>query len=71
MLHGPEQLLLELFSIFVVAKIGGELFERIKLPAVLGEILAGVAIGPFALGWVSPSDTRRRSYLLSAIGLLR
>jgi Kef-type K+ transport system membrane component KefB len=55
--HGPEQLLLELFAIFVAAKVVGELFERIRLPAVLGEILAGVAFGPFALGWINPSDT--------------
>jgi Kef-type K+ transport system membrane component KefB len=55
--HGPEQLLFELLTIFVAAKVAGELFERIKLPAVLGEILAGVAIGPFALAWINPSDT--------------
>jgi Kef-type K+ transport system membrane component KefB len=28
----------------------GELFSRIKLPIVLGELLAGMIIGPFALG---------------------
>jgi hypothetical protein len=39
--------------------------------AILGGILAGVAIGPFALVWVSPSDTKLRSYLLTAIDLLR
>lgn len=55
--HGPEQLLLELFAIFVAAKVVGELFERIRLPAVLGEILAGVVFGPFALAWINPSDT--------------
>ena len=55
--HGPEQLLLELFAIFVAAKVGGEIFERLRLPAVLGEILAGVGLGPYALGWVVPSDT--------------
>lgn len=55
--HGPEQLLFELFAIFVTAKAGGELFERIKLPGVLGEILAGVAFGPFGLAWINPSDT--------------
>lgn len=49
-----EQLLFELFTIFVAEKIGEELFERIRLPAVLGEILAGVVLGPFALGWVNP-----------------
>lgn len=56
MLHSPEQLLLELFAIFVSAKVVGELFERLRLPSVLGEILAGIALGPYALGWVHPSD---------------
>jgi Kef-type K+ transport system membrane component KefB len=55
--QGPEQLLLELFAIFVAAKVVGEIFERWHLPAVLGEILAGVGLGPYALGWVVPSDT--------------
>ena len=55
--HGAEQLLLELFAIFLAAKIAGEIFEQIKLPAVLGEILAGVALGPFAFGIIHPSDT--------------
>jgi len=34
------------------AKLLGELAERIGQPAVLGELLAGVALGPYALGWV-------------------
>jgi Kef-type K+ transport system membrane component KefB len=55
--QGPEKLLLGLFAIFVAAKAGGELFERMKLPAVLGEILAGMALGPYALAWIAPSDT--------------
>lgn len=33
-----------------------ELFERLRQPAVVGEILAGVLIGPSLLGWVAPSD---------------
>ena len=32
------------------------MFERFRLPSVLGEILAGVALGPFALKWIQPSD---------------
>ena len=32
------------------AKLMGEVFSRIKLPIVLGELLAGMIIGPFALG---------------------
>jgi Kef-type K+ transport system membrane component KefB len=52
-----EQLLLELFAIFVSAKAIGELLERVQLPSVLGEILAGMAFGPYALGWVRPDST--------------
>jgi Kef-type K+ transport system membrane component KefB len=54
---GPEQLLLELFVIFVSAKAIGEVFERMSLPSVLGEIMAGALLGPYALGWIPISDT--------------
>lgn len=42
----------ELLVIFVAAKVGGELFLRLRQPAVIGEILAGILIGPFALGLI-------------------
>ncbi|HZA48802.1 MAG TPA: cation:proton antiporter [Nitrososphaera sp.] len=32
------------------AKLMAELFHKIKLPIVLGELLAGITVGPFALG---------------------
>ena len=57
MASGPEHLIFQLFSIFVAAKIVGEVFERLGLPAVLGEIAAGVVLGPYALGIINPSDT--------------
>ena len=55
-MHEYDTLLLGLFAIFVAAKAVGEIFERLRLPAVLGEILAGVFMGPYALGWIRPSD---------------
>ena len=36
--------------LLAAAKLMGELFSRIKLPIVLRELLAGMIIGPFALG---------------------
>lgn len=54
--QGPEQLPLEFFAVFVSAKVVGEIFERFRLPSVLGEILAGVALGPYALGMIQPSN---------------
>jgi Kef-type K+ transport system membrane component KefB len=39
--------------ILIAARIGGELAERyLKQPAVIGELLAGIAISPFALGGI-------------------
>ena len=52
--HTTEQimrLVIQLAVILIAAKLAGELFERfLKMPAVLGELAAGIAIGPFALG---------------------
>lgn len=45
-------ILLDLFVIFAAAKVAGELFERLRQPAVVGEILVGVIIGPHVLGWI-------------------
>ena len=67
---GPEQLLLELFAIFVTAKAVGEIFERINLPSVLGEILAGAVFGPYALGWIPSSTTVHSVAELGAIFVL-
>jgi Kef-type K+ transport system membrane component KefB len=50
------KVLLALFVMLAAAKLMAELFERLRQPAVAGEILAGVLIGPSVLGWVTPSD---------------
>jgi|SRR5579872_954319 len=66
----PEQLLLELFVIFVTTKVFGEFFEKLNLPAVPGEILAGIILGPFALVWIPGSDTLRSIAQIGAIFIL-
>lgn len=70
MTHTGHILLLEMLVIFVSAKVLGELFERLALPAVLGEILAGVLLGPSLLAWVAPSDTVNAIAGIGAIFLL-
>jgi Kef-type K+ transport system membrane component KefB len=45
--------LLALFVVLLAAKLGGELFERLSLPAVLGELIAGIVLGNLVL--VNPS----------------
>jgi Kef-type K+ transport system membrane component KefB len=51
-----SQFLLSLVIMLAAAKLLAELFERLRQPAVVGEILAGVLIGPSVLGLVEPSD---------------
>ena len=48
--------LLTLFTIILAAKLFAELFERLRQPAVAGEILAGVVVGPSVLGLVAPTE---------------
>ena len=62
-----SSILLALFVMFAAAKVMAEIFERLKQPAVVGEILAGVVVGPSVLGWVSPSDTIS---ILAEIGVI-
>lgn len=46
----------DLAIIVVVAKIFGILARKCKAPQVVGEILAGILIGPSILGWVNLND---------------
>ncbi len=60
-------LLLNLAIILTAAKIGGEIAERINQPAVLGELIAGVLLGPSMLGIVEPLELIK---FLAEIGLI-
>ncbi|MCA9044270.1 MAG: cation:proton antiporter [Planctomycetaceae bacterium] len=48
------QLLLQLIVILLAARTGGLLFERLGQPRVVGEILAGLLLGPSVLGRLYP-----------------
>ncbi len=61
------QIFTSLALILVLAKLAAELCERFHIPAVLGEITAGIIVGPSALGLVSPSDSLR---VLAEIGVI-
>jgi Kef-type K+ transport system membrane component KefB len=60
-------LLLDILIVLVAAKAAAEIAERVGVPAVLGEILAGVLIGPSVLGLVVPSDVL---FMLGEIGVI-
>ncbi len=63
-------LLLELFLMFSGGKLLAEICERLRQPAVIGEILAGVLLGPSLLGLVHPSELTRGIAEIGAIFLL-
>ncbi|AFU59354.1 MAG: cation:proton antiporter [Nitrososphaera sp.] len=42
--------MISLGILLFAAKLMAELFHRIRLPVVLGELLAGIIVGPFAIG---------------------
>ncbi len=46
----------DLAIIIVFAKVLGILARKCKAPMVVGEIIAGLIIGPCLLGWVQPTD---------------
>jgi Kef-type K+ transport system membrane component KefB len=47
---------LAMLVVFGSAKLLAELFERLGQPGIVGEILAGVIIGPPVLGWIVPNN---------------
>jgi Kef-type K+ transport system membrane component KefB/mannitol/fructose-specific phosphotransferase system IIA component (Ntr-type) len=50
MSHHINTLVFQLSVILVAAWAGGRLFKQLKFPSVLGELVSGVLIGPYALG---------------------
>lgn len=61
------KVLLTLFIMFAAAKFTAELFERLRQPAVAGEIMAGILIGPSLLNWAAPTEI---TSILAEIGVI-
>jgi Kef-type K+ transport system membrane component KefB len=49
--------ILQVFVIFVAAKAAAEVFVRMDLPAIAGELLVGVLIGPHVAGLIELNDS--------------
>ncbi|HEU0245302.1 MAG TPA: cation:proton antiporter [Candidatus Limnocylindrales bacterium] len=49
--------LLGLFLLLLAAKVGEEVLRRLGQPGVVGELLGGFLVGPYALGLVTPGET--------------
>lgn len=57
----PEKALLvlsvEIAVILGASRLLGVLFRRLQQPQVIGEIIAGILLGPSLFGWVAPEMT--------------
>lgn len=62
------EFLLALIAIFLAAKLFGEIAERLKQPAVLGEIIGGIVVGVSGLNLVDAHDPT--IHLLSELGVI-
>jgi len=62
-----HQFFLFLAIILISARIFSETVARFGIPSVIGELLAGLLVGPSLLGWVTPDTTMK---LLAEIGII-
>jgi Kef-type K+ transport system membrane component KefB/nucleotide-binding universal stress UspA family protein len=52
--HFMLQLMLQIAVVLSVARLTGALFRRLHQPQVVGEMVAGILLGPSLLGWLAP-----------------
>jgi Kef-type K+ transport system membrane component KefB len=58
---------LHLLVILLTARLFAELAVRLKSPAVIGELFAGIVIGPSIFGWIEPLEALK---LMAEIGII-
>jgi Kef-type K+ transport system membrane component KefB len=66
--HGLDPLVLVgLASILLIAKVGGELFERFGQPAVLGELIGGILVGNLVLLGFQGAEGLKTNEIIAAL----
>lgn len=66
--HGLQPVvLIGLAAMLLVAKLAGELFERLKQPAVLGELVGGIVIGNLALLGFAAAEPLKTNEVIAGI----
>jgi Kef-type K+ transport system membrane component KefB len=68
--HLSPTVLLGVAVMLIVAKIAGELFERRKLPAVLGELLAGIVLGNLIIFGFTSAEMLKTDDTIAALAEL-
>jgi Kef-type K+ transport system membrane component KefB len=59
--------LVGLAAMLIIAKLGGELFERLKQPAVLGELIGGIIIGNLVLVGFTAAEPLKSNEIIAGI----
>jgi len=62
-----HEILIELLLILVVGRAFAEISYKLKAPPVVGEVLAGIILGPSLLGWVEVNELIK---ILAEIGII-
>ncbi len=62
--------ILQVFVIFAAAKAAGEVFVRLDLPAIAGELLVGILLGPHVAGLIEVNQTTETLAELGIVILL-
>jgi Kef-type K+ transport system membrane component KefB len=62
-----HEFFLYLLVILLTARVFAELATRLMAPAVIGELFAGVVLGPSLLGWIQPLEAIK---LMAEIGII-
>src|SRR5215471_1070082 len=65
-----NRLLVQLILVVLAARLCGMLARRLRQPAVIGELIAGILLGPSLLGWVWP-ELFQFIFAPSSLGSLR
>src|SRR4051812_25830692 len=54
--HTLAVLFLEIAVIIAVARLLGAVFRAVQQPQVIGEVVAGILLGPSLFGWLAPAS---------------
>ncbi|MGD8567787.1 MAG: cation:proton antiporter [Gammaproteobacteria bacterium] len=61
------QVLFQIALILFTAKVFAEIAARIQVPPIIGELAAGIVLGPTVFGWIAPNNIIN---LLAEIGII-
>jgi hypothetical protein len=69
--HGLDPVVLAgVAAVLIIAKLSGELFERFRQPAVLGELIGGIFIGNLTLIGITMAEPLKTNDVISALAEL-